>query len=252
MHLFDLSGKVAIVTGCNTGIGQSLAIGLAEAGADIAGIYHSTESTLTESNVTNLGRRFFGIKADISLKEDRKRIIETVIEQYGHFEILVNNAGINIRNEAINFTEEEWDSVMDVNAKALFFLSQEAARQFVRQGGGGKIINLASMLSFQGGIRVSAYAASKSAVVGITKILANEWASKNINVNAIAPGYMMTKMTKPTQDDETRNKEILARIPVGKWGDPDDVKGAAIFLASSASQYVHGITVPVDGGWLSR
>ena len=252
MCLFDLSGSVAIVTGCNTGIGQSLAIGLAEAGADIAGVYHSTESMLTKSKITSLGRNFFGIKADISLADDRKRIIESVINQFGHFEILVNNAGINIRNEAINFTEEEWDSVMNVNAKALFFLSQDAAKQFIRQGKGGKIINIASMLSFQGGIRVSAYTASKSAVVGITKILANEWARKNINVNAIAPGYMLTKMTKPTQEDEIRNRDILARIPVGKWGDPDDVKGAAIFLASSASQYVHGITIPVDGGWLAR
>lgn len=199
-----------------------------------------------------IGRTFLGIEADLSKTENIDNIIEKVIEEYGKVDILVNNAGMIIREDALQYSMESFDKVMNLNTRSLFYFSQKVASQFVKQGIGGKIINIASMLSFQGGIRVPAYTASKSAVMGLTKALANEWAKYNINVNAIAPGYMSTDNTKAIREDEKRNMEILDRIPAGRWGTPEDLKGAVIFLASNASNYVNGHTLAVDGGWLAR
>lgn len=249
--MFSLKDKVALVTGANTGIGQGLAIGLAEAGADVAAVGRTApEETKTE--VEKLGRRFAFIEADLSSTESVEAIVTAAEVALGPVDILVNNAGTIKRNDALEFTEEEWDSVMDVNLKTLFFLSQAVARKMVGAGRKGKIINIASMLSFQGGIRVASYTASKSGVAGLTKLLANEWALKNINVNAIAPGYIATNNTAALRADEKRNAEILGRIPAGRWGEPGDLAGAVVFLASAASDYVHGTTLAVDGGWLAR
>jgi 2-deoxy-D-gluconate 3-dehydrogenase len=192
------------------------------------------------------------VQADMSSSADVARVIDEAVAQAGAVDILVNNAGMIRRAEALELTEDDWDSVLDVNLKSVFFLSQAAARWMLGRGRGGKIINIASLLSFQGGIRVASYTASKSGLGGITKILANEWAPKGINVNAIAPGYIATKNTRALQQDESRNREITARIPAGRWGRPDDIGGAAVFLASEAARYVHGIILPVDGGWLAR
>jgi 2-dehydro-3-deoxy-D-gluconate 5-dehydrogenase len=197
------------------------------------------------------GRRFADIRADLSDPSCVERVVEETVSALGGIDILVNNAGIIRRNDALDFTESDWDDVMTVNMKSVFFLSQAAAKRMVAAGG-GRIINIASMLSFQGGIRVASYTSSKSGVAGLTKLLANEWASKGINVNAIAPGYFATSNTEALRADETRNSEILGRIPAGRWGDPKDLGGAAVFLASDASAYVHGTTLAVDGGWLAR
>ena len=248
---FKLDGKVAVVTGCNRGLGKAMALGLAEAGADIAGVFHSTASGV-EAEITALGRRFAGIKADLGDPGTVKSVVDQAVDRLGRVDILVNNAGIIRRNPLLDFTEDDWDSVMNVNLKSLFFLSQAAARQMVRQGQGGKIINVASMLSFQGGILVSSYTASKSGVMGLTRLLCNELAGQNIQVNAIAPGYMATDNTAPLRADKERNQQILARIPTGRWGDPEDLQGATVFLASRASDYVNGYTIAVDGGWLAR
>lgn len=248
---FKLDGKVAIVTGCNTGLGQGMAIALSEAGADIIGVNIGDDSE-TRKIVESLGRRYLGIKADLSSIERVPEIVEKAVSEFGKIDILINNAGIIRRQDALEFTEKDWDDVININLKTVFFLSQAAAKQFVRQGSGGKIINIASMLSFQGGIRVPSYTASKSGVMGITRLMANEWAKYNINVNAIAPGYMATNNTKALREDEKRSKEILSRIPAGRWGLPDDLKGPVVFLASSASDYVNGYTIAVDGGWLAR
>lgn len=248
---FKLDGKTAIVTGCNRGLGKGMALGLAEAGADIAGVFHSTPSGL-EDEVAALGRKFVGIKADLGQPGAVQGIVDKALEGLGRVDILVNNAGIIRRAPALDFSEEDWDQVMEVNLKSLFFLSQAAARQMVKQGQGGKIINVASMLSFQGGILVSSYTASKSGVMGLTRLMANEWAAEGIQVNAIAPGYMATDNTAALRADEARNEQILARIPAGRWGDPADLKGCAVFLASEASRYVNGYTIAVDGGWLAR
>jgi len=248
---FNLKGKVAIVTGCNTGLGQGMAVGLAQAGADIAGVYRS-DTGETQKMIEDLGRTFLPIKADLSSTEPINRIIEETLVKFGKIDILVNNAGIIRRNETIDFSEKDWDDVMNVNSKTLFFLSQAVAKQFIKQGTGGKIINIASMLSYQGGIRVPSYTASKHAVMGLTRIMANEWAKYNINVNAIAPGYMVTNNTAALRADEKRYNEILARIPAGRWGTPEDLQGAVVFLASDASNYVNGFTIAVDGGWLAR
>ncbi len=249
--MFSLKDKVALVTGANTGIGQGLAVGLAAAGADIAAVGRSAP-TETQTAVEKHGRRFAFIEADLSSSAGVGDIVAKAEAALGPVDILVNNAGTIKRNDALDFTEEEWDAVMDVNLKTLFFISQAVARSMVSAGRAGKIINIASMLSFQGGIRVASYTASKSGVAGLTKLLANEWASKNINVNAIAPGYIATNNTQALRADEKRNAEILGRIPAGRWGAPDDLAGAAVFLASSASDYVHGTTLAVDGGWLAR
>lgn len=247
---FDLSGKTAIVTGSSTGLGKAMALGLAQAGADIVGVYNRTPPD--SSAIEKLGRRFLGIQANLSGTESVDKIIGRAIETFGAIDILVNNAGTIRRCMALDFSEKDWDDVMNLNLKSLFFLSQAAAKQFVTQGNGGKIVNIASMLSFQGGIEVSSYTASKSGVMGLTRSLACEWASHGINVNAIAPGYMATKNTRAIQEDPERNRQILERIPVGNWGKPEDLQGAVVFLASGAADYVHGYTLAVDGGWLAR
>ena len=248
---FSLKGKVAIVTGARTGLGQSIAIGLAEAGTDIVGA-GSSEMPETKEKIEALGRNFLGIVADLRSIEPVQGIVDKTVETFGRVDILVNNAGIIRRADAIDFTEKDWDDVMNLNLKTLFFFSQAVAKQFLKQGTGGKIINIASMLSFQGGIRVPSYTASKSGVMGITRLLANEWAKHNININAIAPGNMVTDNTAPLRADAARNAAILDRIPAGKWGDASDLQGAAVFLASEAANYVNGYTLAVDGGWLAR
>lgn len=249
---FSLEGKVAIVTGSTTGLGQGMSFGLAEAGADIAGVYHPNDSPKNQQIFENMGRRFLGIQADLASISPIGDIIDQTLEAFGRIDILVNCAGIIRRSPSVDFTEKDWDDVMNVNLKSLFFLSQAAARQFISQGQGGKIVNVASMLSFQGGILVPSYTASKSGVMGLTRLLACEWAPHGINVNAIAPGYMATRNTQPIQDDPVRNQQILERIPAGRWGKPDDLKGVVVFLASEASNYVNGYTLAVDGGWLAR
>ncbi|ADG15708.1 2-dehydro-3-deoxy-D-gluconate 5-dehydrogenase KduD [Paraburkholderia atlantica] len=251
MNTFDLTGKVAIVTGSNTGLGAGMAVALAAAGCDIVGVSRADAGT-TAARVEALGRRFADVRADLASTSSVDDIVRAAVEAFGRIDVLVNNAGIIRREDALEFGADDWDAVMDVNLKSLFFLSQAAARQFVRQQGGGKIINVASMLSFQGGIRVASYTASKSGVLGLTRLLANEWAARRINVNAIAPGYMATANTAALRDDAQRNEEILGRIPAGRWGVPDDLAGPVVFLASSASDYVHGHTLAVDGGWLAR
>lgn len=248
---FRLDGKVALVTGCRTGLGQGMAIALAEAGADVVGVdYLDVDDT--KAKVEALGRNFLGIQANLMTTESNASIIQEAINAFGHIDILVNNAGIIRRDDSINFTEKDWDDVMNINIKNVFFLSQAVAKEFMKQGTGGKIINIASMLSFQGGIRVPSYTASKSAVMGVTRLLANEWAKEGINVNAIAPGYMATDNTAPLRADEKRSAEILGRIPANRWGLPEDLAGPIVFLASPASDYVSGYTIAVDGGWLAR
>ncbi|MET0246059.1 MAG: 2-dehydro-3-deoxy-D-gluconate 5-dehydrogenase KduD [Sphingomonas sp.] len=247
---FDLTGRVAVVTGANTGIGQGIALALAAAGADIAAVGR-TPAQETVEKARALGRRAEIISADLSTIEPVDRVVDEAVDKLGGLDILVNNAGIIRRNDSLDFTEEDWDAVVDTNLKSVFFLCQAAGRHMVKQGC-GKIINIASMLTFQGGIRVPSYTASKSGIGGLTKILANEWASKGINVNAIAPGYIATNNTAALQADADRNKSILDRIPAARWGSPDDMGGAAVFLASSASDYVQGHILAVDGGWLAR
>ncbi|GGZ22273.1 2-dehydro-3-deoxy-D-gluconate 5-dehydrogenase KduD [Asticcacaulis endophyticus] len=249
-HPFDLTGKVALVTGANTGLGQGIAIALAEAGADIAaaGIVPADE---TAEKIKALGRKFINIDANLITIEPVDRIVKETLDGLGGLDILVNNAGLIRRADAVEFSEKDWDDVMNVNIKSAFFMSQAAGKHFIAQGY-GKIINIASMLSFQGGIRVPSYTASKSGIAGITRLLANEWAAKGININAIAPGYMSTDNTAQIRADEARNKSILDRIPAARWGDPADLGGTAVFLASRASDYVNGAVIPVDGGWLAR
>jgi 2-deoxy-D-gluconate 3-dehydrogenase len=252
LDLFRLDGKVALVTGAGRGLGQAMSLGLAEAGADIAGLYR-TNYQETQAQVEALGRRFLPVQCDLQEATVARlnEVVDQVVGELGRLDILVNNAGIIRRAPALEFGEQDWDDVIQVNLKALFFLSQAAARAMVGQGG-GKIINIASMLSFQGGILIPSYTAAKSGVAGLTRALANEWAAKGINVNAIAPGYMATDNTAPLRADPQRNQAILSRIPVGRWGQPAELKGVAVFLASAASDYMHGAIVPVDGGWLAR
>ena len=251
LEKFSLRGKVAIVTGATRGLGKGIAIGLASAGADIVGV-GTSDFKETEDKVKALGRKFMGIKADLISQEPIAGIIEKTLNTFGKIDILVNNAGIIRREDAIDFSEKDWDDVMNINLKTTFFLSQAVAKQFIAQGSGGKIINIASMLSFQGGIRVPSYTASKSAVAGITKSMANEWAMYGININGIAPGYMATDNTAALRSDEQRQASILERIPAGRWGTPEDLAGVAVFLASEAAQYINGFTLAVDGGWLAR
>jgi 2-deoxy-D-gluconate 3-dehydrogenase len=249
---FSLEGKSAVVTGAGTGLGEAMAIGLAEAGADIVGVYHTHTPDRARQEIEGLRRRFLAVQADLSTIEPVDRIVAAAVEAFGKLDILVNDAGIIRRSPALEFSEKDWDEVINVNLKSVFFLCQAAARQFVKQKSGGKIINIASLLSFQGGILIPAYTASKSGVRGLTQLLANEWAPHNINVNAIAPGYMATSNTAPLRKDPARAPAILARIPAGRWGLPDDMKGAVVFLASDAAAYVNGFTLAVDGGWLGR
>ncbi len=248
---FSLRGKVAIVTGSSTGLGQGICCGFAEAGASVVGVDY-VKSPETKEMVEKSGVSYLEVVADLMSTEPIEGIIQQAVKAFGHIDILVNNAGIIRREDSINFTEKDWDDVMNINVKTVFFFSQAAARQFISQKSGGKIINIASMLSFQGGIRVPSYTASKSGVMGSTRLMANEWAKNDINVNAIAPGYMSTNNTKALRADPDRSEAILDRIPAGRWGFPEDVKGPAVFLASSASDYVNGYTLAVDGGWLAR
>ncbi|WP_434404030.1 2-dehydro-3-deoxy-D-gluconate 5-dehydrogenase KduD [Sphingobium sp. DN12] len=249
-NIFDLGGKVAIVTGANTGIGQAIALSLAAAGADIAAVGR-TPAEETVEKVRALGRKAEIVSADLSSIEPVQRVVDETIAKLGGLDILINNAGIIRRADSVDFTEEDWDAVIDTNLKSTFFLAQAAGRHMLAQGS-GKIVNIASLLSFQGGIRVPSYTASKSGVAGLTKLLANEWAAKGVNVNAIAPGYIATNNTAALQADETRNRQIQERIPAGRWGDPSDIGGAAVFLASPAANYIHGHVLAVDGGWLAR
>ncbi|WP_129792620.1 2-dehydro-3-deoxy-D-gluconate 5-dehydrogenase KduD [Sphingosinicella sp. CPCC 101087] len=248
--MFDLTGRIALVTGANAGIGQGIARALAQAGADLALVGRSPADETVEL-VREAGRRALTISADLSTIAPVGEIVERTVAEFGRVDILVNNAGTIRRADAVDFSEEDWDSVIDTNLKSLFFLCQAAGRQMIAQGQ-GKIINIASMLSFQGGIRVPSYTASKSGVAGLTKLLANEWGARGVNVNAIAPGYIATRNTAALQADEVRNRQIVERIPAGRWGRPDDLAGAAVFLASAASDYVHGHILAVDGGWLAR
>lgn len=252
LDLFRLDGKVALVTGVGRGLGRAMALALAEAGADVAGLYQSNYAE-TQARVTAIGRRFLPLQCDLEQASvaELRDVVDRVVRGLGRLDILVNNAGTIRRAPALEFEEQDWDLVIQVNLKALFFLSQAAARVMVEQGG-GKIVNIASMLSFQGGILIPAYTAAKSGVAGLTRALANEWAAKGVNVNAIAPGYMATNVTAPLRADPVRNPAILARIPAGDWGQPDDLKGAVVYLASDASRYVHGTILAVDGGWLAR
>jgi len=249
-NLFDLTGQAAIVTGANTGIGQAVALALAGAGADVALVGRSRADE-TEAQVGALGRRAVQIEADLSSVEPVRRVVDEALAALGRLDILVNNAGIIRRADAVDYSEADWDAVLGTNLKSLFFLCQAAGRHMLGQGR-GKIVNIASLLSFQGGIRVPGYTAAKSGVAGLTKALANEWAGKGVNVNAIAPGYIATSNTEALQADETRNRQILERIPAGRWGAPSDIGGAAVFLASPAADYVNGHVLAVDGGWLGR
>jgi len=251
LEKFSLKDKVAIVTGASKGLGQGIALGLADAGANIVGV-DILDMAQTKAKVEALNRNFLDIKADLINIEPIQKIIDETVEQFNKIDILVNNAGIIRRADAIEFSEKDWDDVMNVNIKTLFFFSQAVAKRYIEQGTPGKIINIASLLSFQGGIRVPSYTASKTAVMGITRLLANEWARYNININAIAPGYMVTDNTAPLRKDKERSKAILDRIPAEKWGEPEDLQGSAVFLASEASNYINGYTIAVDGGWLAR
>jgi 2-dehydro-3-deoxy-D-gluconate 5-dehydrogenase len=248
---FRLDGRCALVTGAGRGLGQAMAIALAEAGADVAAA-DIGDVEETRARVAAAGRRFAAIACDLRGAAAARGVVGEAVSALGRLDILVNNAGIIRRADSLDFSEADWDDVIDINLKSVFFLAQAAARRFVEQGGGGKIVNIASMLSFQGGIRVPSYTAAKSGVLGLTRLLANEWAAKGINVNAIAPGYMATANTAPLRADAARSAEILARIPAGRWGEPGDLAGAVVFLCSRAADYVHGAVVPVDGGWLAR
>jgi 2-dehydro-3-deoxy-D-gluconate 5-dehydrogenase len=247
---FDLSGKAALVTGANTGIGQAIAVALAQAGADVA-VAGRSEPSETLAAIAATGRKALSIKVDLGSIEPVQRVVDEALAGLARIDILVNNAGIIRRDDLLEFTESDWDAVIDTNLKTLFFLSQAAARHMSERGS-GKIINIASLLTFQGGIRVPSYAAAKSGVGGVTKAMANELAPRGVQVNAIAPGYISTNNTAALQGDETRNRQILERIPTGRWGRPEDVAGASIFLASSAADYVTGQVLAVDGGWLAR
>jgi len=249
-NLFDLTGRVAVVTGANTGIGQGIAVALAQAGADVALVGRSPADE-TAGRIAAAGRRAIQVRADLSTMAPVQEVVDRTLAELGGLDILVNNAGIIRRADAVDFSEEDWDAVVDTNLKSVFFLCQAAGRHMIARGR-GKIVNIASMLSFQGGIRVPSYTASKSGVAGLTKLLANEWAAKGVNVNAIAPGYIATSNTAALQADETRNRQIVERIPAGRWGAASDLGGAAVFLASGASDYVNGHILAVDGGWLAR
>jgi 2-deoxy-D-gluconate 3-dehydrogenase len=249
--MFDLTGKTAIVTGAGRGIGGGIALALARAGADILGVQRSPMDEIAEA-VRQSGRRFTAYQADMGDRNEVNRIPDAALDAFGRYDILVNNAGIIRRNDAVDMPEDDWDDVLNVNLSSAFLLARSAARHWMAQGASGKVINIASMLSFQGGIRVAGYTASKSGLLGLTRLLANEWAARGINVNAIAPGYIRTDNTAALQQDRKRHDEILGRIPAGRWGEPDDLGGAAVFLASAASDYVHGAVLPVDGGWLAR
>jgi 2-deoxy-D-gluconate 3-dehydrogenase len=253
IEAFQLNGKNALVTGSNRGLGAEIAVALAQAGANV-GCHGKSESggNGTCANIRNLGRRSFYLAGDVSDPEVCSALIRKTIEDFGSIDILVNNAGAIRRAPAVDFPQKDWDALLAVNLTAVFRLAQLACRAMLKQGGGGKILNIASILSFQGGIFVPAYAAAKGGVAQLTKALANEWAGKGINVNAIAPGYMATDNTAALRKDPERNRQILERIPAGRWGEPRDLAGSAVFLCSPASDYVHGHVLVVDGGWMAR
>jgi 2-deoxy-D-gluconate 3-dehydrogenase len=252
LEKFKLDGKVALVTGASVGLGQAMALALAEAGADvIAHCHFDGEAAETCSQIEQLGRRTHSVSGDMADKNVPKKLIDEIVEKFGRIDILINNAGMIRRAPAVDFSDEDWSTVLEVNLSSVFRLSQAAGRQMIEQGA-GKIVNIASLLSFQGGITVPAYTASKSGVAGLTKAFANEWAKHNINVNAIAPGYMATNNTTALRADENRNRQILERIPAGRWGNADDLAGAAVFLSSAASDYLQGHIMVVDGGWMAR
>ena len=252
LEKFKLNGKVALVTGASVGLGQAMAQALAEAGADVAAHCHfDGEADETCASIKRHGRRTKPFSGDMADKKVPKKLVEEVVGEFGRIDILINNAGMIRRAPAIDFSEEDWTTVLEVNLSSVFRLSQAAGKNMI-ENGGGKIVNIASLLSFQGGITVPAYTASKSGIAGLTKALANEWAKHNVNVNAIAPGYMATNNTNALRADEKRNRQILERIPAGRWGDADDLAGAAVFLSSAASDYLQGHLLVVDGGWMAR
>lgn len=251
LDLFQLNGKVAAITGPTRGIGRAMARALAEAGADVALLQRSADDTRVKEDIEQLGRKCAIIPCDMTQTEQVKAAIPQVVSEFGRIDILVNNAGIQRRSPSVEFSEADWDDVIHVNLKAVWLLCQQAGRYMLKQGK-GKIINIASLLSFQGGLTVPAYAAAKGGVAQLTKALANEWAPQGVNVNAIAPGYIATDMNTALQEDETRNRQITERIPAGRWGTPEDFKGAVVFLASEASNYVDGHILVVDGGWMGR
>ncbi len=253
LNAFKLDGKVALVTGGAQGLGQSIALGLAEAGADVA-VLDRRPAEETCQAIEALGRQAAPIRRDLEgmTTQAARGLVEECVQTLGRLDILVNNAGIIRRAPALEFPQADWEAVLNINLSSAFYLSQAAAARYLEQGQGGKIVNVASMLSFQGGILVPAYTAAKSAIAGLTRALANEWAPLGINVNAIAPGYMATEVTAAIRADADRAAAILQRIPAGRWGEPDDLKGAVVFLASAASAYLHGSILPIDGGWLAR
>ena len=251
LELFKLDGKVAVVTGATRGIGRSIALSLAEAGADIALLQRSPEQTDVKEEIESLGRKCLIVPCDLEDIDQVKAAIPNVVSHFGKIDILVNNAGIQRRSPSVDFSEQDWDDVINVNLKTVWLLCQQAGRYMVPNGK-GKIINMASLLSYQGGLTVPAYAAAKGGVAQLTKALSNEWAKHNVNVNAIVPGYIATDMNTALINDGTRNRQILERIPSGRWGNPEDFKGTVVYLASDASNYVHGHLLAVDGGWLGR
>ncbi|MBK6949727.1 MAG: SDR family NAD(P)-dependent oxidoreductase [Haliscomenobacter sp.] len=253
LDLFSLKGKVALVTGCSRGIGKAMALGLAEAGADIIGVANSmnAEGSAVAEEIAALGRRFFPYQCDFSVRAELYDFIEAVRRDFPVVDILVNNAGTILRAPAAEHPDDYWDKVIEINQNAQFILTREVGKRMVDQGS-GKIIFTASLLTFQGGINVPGYAASKGAIGSLTKAFANEWAGKGVNVNAIAPGYIATENTAALRADEKRSQSILDRIPAGRWGEPEDFKGPLVFLASAASDYVHGTILTVDGGWMGR
>ena len=251
LSAFSLSGKTVMVTGANTGIGQGIALSIGRAGGRVIGVGRSSMEE-TASLMAGKGADFAEVRADLGSTKEAQTMFDWAWDEHGPNDGLVNNAGIIKRVDAVDFTEDDWDEVMDINIKTIFFLAQSIGRKALGANRPARIVNIASMLSFQGGIRVASYTASKSGVLGITRLLANEWAAKGINVNAIAPGYIETNNTEALRNDPDRSASILGRIPTGRWGVPSDIGDAAVFLLAPASNYMHGAVIPVDGGWLAR
>lgn len=248
---FRLDGKVALVTGGSRGLGAAMAVALAEAGADIVSVQHSSDTKVLAEHLSSIGRQFLPLMLDVGTETAAEEALDAVLSYFGRVDILVNNAGVQRRAPATDFSLDDWDTVININLRAVFLFCQVFGRQMLRQGG-GKIINIASLLAFQGGITIPAYTASKHAIAGLTKALCNEWASRGVNVNAIAPGYMDTELNTALRADTQRERQISERIPAGRWGTPEDMAGTAVFLASPASDYIHGQMIVVDGGWLAR